>query len=101
MVMLCATVAMQHKQRVFLVTAVYLRQWRGLKTAKQHLLLLFPPPGASSFAVGSDLRFPSSGWQSLISSHFRWPPVESDELFEGDFITPEAFQAGLSDLGPH
>lgn len=72
---------------------------KGLKTAKQQLLFFFPP-GASSFAVGSDLFFPSSGWQSLISSHFMCPPVVSDELFEGDFITPEAFQAGPLDLGP-
>lgn len=30
-----------------------------------------------------------------------WPPVVSDELFKGDFMTPEAFQAEPSDLGPH
>lgn len=77
----------------------------GLKTVSQQLLfssnLFFSPSGASSFAVVSDLCLHSSGWQSLISSHFMWPPVVSDELFKGDFITPGTFQTGFSDLGPH
>lgn len=81
----------------------------GLKTVRQQLhfssllffSLLFSIWGLLICCFASDLCLHSSGWQSLISSHFMWSPVVSDELFKGDFITPEAFQAGLSDLGPH